>query len=157
LFIKKKKEIEPRCAEALCRLFPSDPAIDIIAIATKAKQNKKRYSSGSQSRSPVSLPASASSSSGLPLETSSLTIKRQTSKDIPRRSSPTTKYRPSSDASSNRRHYHHDDCQRQRSPSDFNRHRSDVTLYFIIIRLTTLAIIFSTNLIQYRTFKTGVG
>ena len=36
---KISKEIEPRCAEALCRLFPSDPTIDIISIATKAKNN----------------------------------------------------------------------------------------------------------------------
>ncbi|CAF1677185.1 unnamed protein product, partial [Adineta ricciae] len=47
------QEIEPRCAEALCRLFPSDSCIDIMSIALKAKRNKKRYSSRSQSRSPV--------------------------------------------------------------------------------------------------------
>ncbi|CAF0719601.1 unnamed protein product [Rotaria sp. Silwood1] len=74
------QEIEPRCAEALCRLFPSDPTIDIMSIATKAKNNKKRYSSRSQSRSPLSINVSSS----LPMETSSsssIIIKRQTSKD----------------------------------------------------------------------------
>ena len=32
------QEVEPRCAEALCRLFPSDPSVDIMSIAKKAKK-----------------------------------------------------------------------------------------------------------------------
>ncbi|CAF0999122.1 unnamed protein product [Didymodactylos carnosus] len=45
------QEIEPRCAESLCRLFPSDPNIDILGIALKAKRNKKTGSK-SKSRTP---------------------------------------------------------------------------------------------------------
>jgi hypothetical protein len=123
-----------------------------MSIATKAKKNKKRCSSRSQSRSPVSIDMPSSS---LPLESSSLIIKRQISKDHNRRSSPTNKHRPTSSSDLSSRHssnrYH------QRSPPNHDRHRSDVTLYLIIIRLTYLAIIFSTNHIQYRTFKKGVG
>jgi hypothetical protein len=143
------KEIEPRCAEALCRLFPSDPTINIMSIATKAKNNKKRNSSRSQSHSPLSINISSS----LPSE-SSLIIKRQISKDDNRRSSSNNKHRPTSSDFSSRhptnRHHH-------RSPSNHDRHRSDVTLYLILIRLTNLVIIFSTNHIPYRTFKAGVG
>jgi hypothetical protein len=122
-----------------------------MSIATKAKKNKKRCSSRSQSRSPLSINMSPS----LPLESSSLIIKRQISKDHIRRSSPNTKHRPTSSVDFPSHHsstrYHH------RSPTNHDRHRSDVTLYLISIRLTNLAIIFSTNHIQYRTFKTGVG
>ncbi|CAF3883315.1 unnamed protein product [Rotaria sp. Silwood2] len=118
------QEIEPRCAEALCRLFPSDPTIDIMSIATKAKNNKKRCSSRSQSRSPLSTNVSTS----LPIETSSsLIIKRQISKD--RNHHPLSnnnnnnnnnKHRPASSDLSSRHpsnHYHH------RSPSNHIRHR----------------------------------
>ncbi|CAF1388418.1 unnamed protein product [Adineta steineri] len=44
------QEIEPRCAEALCRSFPPDPTIDIITIS---KKSVKRISS--RSRSPLSI------------------------------------------------------------------------------------------------------
>ncbi|CAF4984526.1 unnamed protein product, partial [Rotaria sp. Silwood1] len=43
------QEIEPRCAETLCRLFPSDPTIDILSISRKADKHK------SSSRSPLSI------------------------------------------------------------------------------------------------------
>ncbi|CAF3347992.1 unnamed protein product [Rotaria sp. Silwood1] len=158
--IYKKKEIEPRCAEALCRLFPSDPTIDIMSIATKAKNNKKRYSSRSQSRSPLSINVSSS----LPMETSSsssIIIKRQTSKDHNRHLLPNNnnnnnnnKQRPTSSDFSYRHSSNH---HHPRLPSNHMPHRSDVTLYLIIIRLTNLAIISSTNLIHFRTFKKGVG
>jgi len=122
-----------------------------MSIATKAKNNKKRNSSRSQSRSPLSINIPSS----LPNESSSsLIIKRQISKDDNRRSSPNNKHRPTSSDFSSRHptnRYHH------RSPSNHDRHRSDVTLYLILIRLTNLVIIFSTNHIQYRTFKAGVG
>ena len=122
-----------------------------MSIARKAKNNKKRQSR-SQSRSPVSIdvypPLSTESSS-------SIVIKRQVSKDHTRRSSPTTKHRPTSssttttkDSSSHHRH---------RSPSDHDRHRSDVTLYLLNLRLAYLVTVFSTNHIQYRTFKKDVG
>lgn len=143
------KEIEPRCAEALCRLFPSDPSIDIMSIATKAKNNKKRRSSRSQSHSPLSINISPS----LPNE-SPLIIRRQISKDHNRRTSPNNKHRPTStDFTSHHssNHHHH------RSPSNHDRYRSDVTLYFIFNRLTYLVTIFSSNHIQYRTFKKDVG
>jgi hypothetical protein len=120
-----------------------------MSIATKAKNNKKRNSSRSQSHSPLSINISSS----LPSE-SSLIIKRQISKDDNRRSSSNNKHRPTSSDFSSRhptnRHHH-------RSPSNHDRHRSDVTLYLILIRLTNLVIIFSTNHIPYRTFKAGVG
>jgi len=120
-----------------------------MSIATKAKKNKKRYSSRSQSRSPLSINISSS----LPIESSSsIVIKRQISKNHNRRSSSNTKHRPPSPDLSSRHstnRYHH------RSPSNHDRHRSDVTLYLILIRLTNLVIIFSTN--QYRTFKKDVG
>ncbi len=32
------QEIEPRCGEALCRLFPPDENIDLKAIAIKARR-----------------------------------------------------------------------------------------------------------------------
>ena len=32
------QEVEPRCGEALCRLFPADDNIDITPIARKAKR-----------------------------------------------------------------------------------------------------------------------
>jgi hypothetical protein len=153
LSFKKKqtnsiKEIEPRCAEALCRLFPSDPSIDIMSIARKAQNNRKHPSSRSQSRSPVSIDVSPS----LPIESSSsVIIKRQLSKDHTRRSSPTTKHRPiSSTKDSSSRH-------RYRSPSNHDLHRSDVTLYLLNLRLTYLVILFSTNHIKYRTFKKDIG
>ena len=147
--IRPIKEIEPRCAEALCRLFPSDPDIDVIAIALKAKKNRKQYSPRSRSRSPI--PTSVSS---LPLEPPSGTFKRQTSKEALHRSPPSTKHRSSDEPPSSRsRHNYH----QPRSPSNLSRHRSDVTLYFIILRLTYLAVAFSTNRIQYRTCKSGVG
>ncbi len=114
-----------------------------MSIATKAKKNKKRHSSRSQSRSP--LPINMSSS--LPLESTTLIIKRQLSKDHNRRSSPNDKHRPPSSS------HHSSNRYRHRSPSNHDRHRSDVTLYLRIIRLTNLAIIFFTN----RTFKKGVG
>jgi len=38
------QEIEPRCAESLCRLFPSDPTIDIISISKKADKHKSSQS-----------------------------------------------------------------------------------------------------------------
>jgi len=41
------QEIEPRCAESLCRLFPSDPTMDIISISKKIDKHKA-------SRSPLS-------------------------------------------------------------------------------------------------------
>ncbi|CAF4391107.1 unnamed protein product [Rotaria socialis] len=122
------QEIEPRCAEALCRLFPSDPTIDIIAIATKAKNNKKRCSSRSQSHSPSSINVSSS----LPLESlssSSLVIKRQTSKDRNRRSSSQdTKHRPTSPplpppASTDFSSRHSSNRYRHRSPSNHDRPR----------------------------------
>jgi hypothetical protein len=145
------KDIEPRCAEALCRLFPSDPSVDIMSIAQKAKNNKKRLSSRSRSHSPISIDLSPS----LPIEsssppTSSLIIKRQISKDRNRRPSPINKHRTTSDFSSTRYRHH-------RSPSNHDRHRSDVTLYLLNNRLTNLVIISSTNHIQYRTFKKGIG
>ncbi|CAF1117421.1 unnamed protein product [Adineta steineri] len=128
------QEIEPRCAEALCRLFPSDPAIDIMSIATKAKNNKKRYSSRSQSRSP--LPTNISSS--LPLDSSSssssttLIIKRQVSKDHNRRSPSKTKHRPlsssnnSSRRSSNRyQHQPSTNYDRHRRPQSRSRDRTN--------------------------------
>ncbi|CAF2740251.1 unnamed protein product [Rotaria sp. Silwood2] len=118
------QEIEPRCAEALCRLFPSDPTIDIMSIATKAKNNKKRCSSRSQSRSPLSTNVSTS----LPIETSSsLIIKRQISKD--RNHHPLSnnnnnnnnnKHRPASSDLSSRHPPNH---YRHRSPSNHIRHR----------------------------------
>jgi hypothetical protein len=125
-----------------------------MSIARKAKNNKKRYSSRSQSRSPVAINISPS----LPIESSSsssITIKRQISKDQNRRSSPTTKHRPTSSSDLSSRHpqtrHHH------RSPSNHDRPRSDVTLYFINNRLTNLVIKLFTNHIQYRTFKKDVG
>ena len=36
------QEIEPRCGEALCRLFESDENIDLKAIALKAKHARRR-------------------------------------------------------------------------------------------------------------------
>ncbi|CAF2355305.1 unnamed protein product [Rotaria sp. Silwood2] len=118
------QEIEPRCAEALCRLFPSDPTIDIMSIATKAKNNKKRCSSRSQSRSPLSTNVSTL----LPIETSSsLIIKRQISKD--RNHHPLSnnnnnnnnnKHRPASSDLSSRHPPNH---YRHRSPSNHIRHR----------------------------------
>jgi len=36
------QEIEPRCGESLCRLFPPDDAIDLKAIALKAKRDRRR-------------------------------------------------------------------------------------------------------------------
>ncbi|CAF1344883.1 unnamed protein product [Rotaria magnacalcarata] len=120
------QEIEPRCAEALCRLFPSDPTIDIMSIATKAKNNKKRCSSRSQSHSPSSITLSTS----LPLESlssSSIVIKRQTSKDRNRRSSPQdAKHRPTSPrppTSTDFSSRHSSNRNRHRSPSNHNRHR----------------------------------
>jgi hypothetical protein len=98
------QDIEPRCAESLCRLFPPDPTIDIISISKKTDKHQV-------SRSPLSI-------------------------------------NPSKDLNHHSTH---------RSSSSIDRHRSDVTLYLIIIRLPNLAIIFYTNLIQYRTFKKGVG
>lgn len=129
-----------------------------MSIAVKAKNNKKRCSSPSQSQSPSSIHLSSS----LPLETTpspssspSPIIKHQISKDHNRRSSPnSTKHRSTSPGFSPRqastRHRH-------KSPSNHPRHRSDVTLYLIIIRLTTLASIFYTNFDQYRTFKKDLG
>ncbi|UJR26434.1 hypothetical protein I4U23_007765 [Adineta vaga] len=163
------QEIEPRCAEALCRLFPSDGSIDIMSIALKAKRNKKRHFSRSQSRSPLAVnnpssssppplleAPSSSSSSPPPPPPPTLIIKRQISKDHNRRSSSTSKHRPTSSFHmssrySSTRYDHHP--QRRRSPSTNDRHRSDVTLYLLNIRLTNPAIIFFTN----RTFKKGVG
>jgi len=114
------QEIEPRCAEALCRLFPSDPGVDILSIAMKAKRNKKRNSSGSQSRSPVAYQTQTSSSS-TPIDPS---LKRQTSKDYSSRRSPPPidsngKTRPISSSDSRYRSAHH------RSPPslEINRHR----------------------------------
>ena len=104
LFFYCLKEIEPRCAESLCRLFPPDPTIDIISISKKADKHQL-------SRSPLSI---------------------NPTKDLNHHSS-------------------------HRSINSMDRHRSDVTLYLIIIRLTNLAMIFYTILKQYRTFKTGVG
>ncbi|CAF2881221.1 unnamed protein product [Rotaria sp. Silwood2] len=117
------QEIEPRCAEALCRLFPSDPTIDIMSIATKAKNNKKRCSSRSQSRSPLSTNVSTS----LPIETSSsLIIKRQISKDrnhhplSNNNNNNNNKHRPASSDLSSRHPPNH---YRHRSPSNHIRHR----------------------------------
>ncbi|CAF1085586.1 unnamed protein product [Rotaria sordida] len=115
------QEVEPRCAEALCRLFPSDPTIDIMSIAMKAKNNKKRQSSRSESRSPLS----TNLSSSLPLETSSsssLIIKRQISKDHTRHTLPNNnnKHRPTSSDFSSRHLAHHN---HHRSPSNHIRHR----------------------------------
>lgn len=165
-FLYFQKEIEPRCAEALCRLFPSDSCIDIMSIALKAKRNKKRYSSRSQSRSPVPvnilLPTSTSP---LPMESPSpsppttLIINRQLSKERSRRSSSASKYRPTSSSrvssrhSPARYHHHYHHHRRRRSPSANDRHRSDVALYLFHIRLMNMAILFFTN----RTFKKGVG
>ena len=101
------QEIEPRCAEALCRSFPPDPTIDIISIAKKSEKHRLSCS---------------------PLSSN-----------------------PSKDSS--HRHY----SSSHRANNSFDRRRSAVTLYFIITRLTNLAIMFHTNCIQYRTFKTGVG
>lgn len=137
------QEIEPRCAEALCRLFPSDPSIDISEIALKAKKNKKTDSY--RSRSPVSAKISGSTRDRSPES-----AKRQ------HRSPPISKYRSSDDMPSSR-HRHSYPHRQSRSPTNSYRHRSDVTLYFIIIRLTHLAIAFSTNRNQYRTCKTGLG
>ena len=36
------QEIEPRCGEALCRLFPPDDNIDLKAIALKAKRSRRQ-------------------------------------------------------------------------------------------------------------------
>lgn len=154
LFFSFQKEIEPRCAEALCRLFPSDPGVDILSIAMKAKRNKKRNSSGSQSRSPIAYQTQTSSSSSTPIDPS---LKRQTSKDyLSRRSSPPIdsngKTRPLSSSDARHRSAHH-----HRSPPSLesNRHRLDVTLYLIIIRLTYLLLgRLSSNLVQYRTLPT---
>ncbi len=41
------QEIEPRCAESLCRLFPSDPTIDLLSISKKTDKHQS-------SRSPLS-------------------------------------------------------------------------------------------------------
>ncbi|CAF0835628.1 unnamed protein product [Adineta ricciae] len=38
------QEIEPRCAEALCRSFPPDPTIDIISISKKSEKHRLSYS-----------------------------------------------------------------------------------------------------------------
>ena len=122
-----------------------------MSIARKAKNNKKRPSFRSQSRSPVSI--SIPSSAPLDLSSSSIVIKRQISKEHTRRhSSPSpsssSKHRPSNDVRS-----HHSSTRHQRrSPANHDRHRSDVTLYLLNLRHTSLVIIFSTELL-----KTGVG
>jgi hypothetical protein len=128
-----------------------------MSIARKAQKNIKRYSSRSQSRSPLSTNISSSLPNELSASSSSsLVIKRQKSKDHNNRhSSPNTKHRPtSSDVSS---HHHSQTRHHHRSPSNHDRHRSDVTLYLIYIRLTNLVIILFNNHIQYRTFKKDVG
>ncbi|CAF0761482.1 unnamed protein product [Adineta ricciae] len=130
------QEIEPRCAEALCRLFPSDSCIDIMSIALKAKRNKKRYSSRSQSRSPVPvnmlLPTSTSSlpmGSPSPSPSTTLIINRRLSKERSRRSSSASKYRPTSSSHVSSRHsparYHHHHHRRRRSSSTNDRHRRE--------------------------------
>ncbi|CAF4770696.1 unnamed protein product, partial [Rotaria sp. Silwood1] len=113
------QEIEPRCAEALCRLFPSDPTIDIISVTTEVKNNKKHNSSRSQSHLPFPINVSSSS----PLETSPaslLIIKGQTLKDRNHRSLPNHRHRPMSSDFSSR---HSSNRYRHRSPSNHNRHR----------------------------------
>lgn len=119
-------------------------------IATKAKKNKKRRSSRSQSHSPLTINLSSALESP-----SSLIVKRQISKDQNRRSSPTPKHRPTPSVDYSSRHPatrpHH------RSPSNHDRHRSDVTPYFLNNRLSNLVLVFSTNHMQYRTLKTDVG
>ncbi|CAF5142214.1 unnamed protein product, partial [Rotaria sp. Silwood1] len=112
------QEIEPRCAEALCRLFPSDPTIDIISVTTEVKNNKKHNSSRSQSHLPFPINVSSSS----PLETSPaslLIIKGQTLKDRNHRSLPNHRHRPMSSDFSSR---HSSNRYRHRSPSNHNRH-----------------------------------
>lgn len=69
--------MESRCGKSLCDLFPRDQSIDMISIAIKAKNGKKRYSSQSASRS-------------------SLLHKRQSPNDDDNRSIPYKRYRASS-------------------------------------------------------------
>ncbi|CAF0912888.1 unnamed protein product [Didymodactylos carnosus] len=79
------QEIEPRCAESLCRLFPSDPNIDILTIALKAKRNKKTGSKSKSRTPPQSKPLTTTtvtiandlsipSSSMSPIPTNSTTV-----------------------------------------------------------------------------------
>ena len=123
-----------------------------MTIARKAKNNRKRPSSRSQSRSPVSIRISST----LPIDrssSSSIIIKRQISKEHPRHSPPSTttssKHRSNNDVRS-----HHSSTRHQRrSPANnHDRHRSDVTLYLLNLRSPHLVIIFSTEL-----FQKGVG
>ena len=58
------QEIEPRCGEALCRLFTPDDNVDLRAIALKAKRARRAVHAERGSAPSSSAPPSRSSYSG---------------------------------------------------------------------------------------------
>jgi len=101
-----------------------------MSIARKAKLNKKRPSSRSQSHSPVPIDRSSTPT----IESSPLIVKRQISKDHERHSSPNVRHRPSSN---HNRHRHQRSRSRDRrdrdSPRKRRRRSSKIRLVFFFI------------------------
>ncbi|CAF1063196.1 unnamed protein product [Rotaria sordida] len=104
------QEIEPRCAEALCRLFPSDPTIDIISISRKADKHKL-------SRSPLTINP-----------TEDINHRSSTSVDRHRRHRSRSREHNSKEPHRKRRHRSpsaHSDHGNKRSPNRKHSHRSN--------------------------------
>ena len=65
MFCYRLQEIEPRCGEALCRLFTPDDNVDLRAIALKAKRARRAVHAERGTSGPSSsAPPSRSSNSG---------------------------------------------------------------------------------------------
>ncbi|CAF2709690.1 unnamed protein product [Rotaria sp. Silwood2] len=104
------QEIEPRCAEALCRLFPPDPTMDVISISRKAEKHKS-------SRSPLSINPSKD-----------INHRSSTSIDRHRRHRSRSRERNSNESHRKRRHRStssHSDHGNKRSPTQKHSHRSN--------------------------------
>ncbi|CAF1355043.1 unnamed protein product [Rotaria magnacalcarata] len=104
------QEIEPRCGEALCRLFPPDPTIDLVSISRKAEKHKP-------SRSPLSINPSKH-----------INHRSSTSIDRHRRHRSRSRDRNSKEPHRKRRHRStssHSDHGTQRSPTRKHSHRSN--------------------------------
>ncbi|UJR22636.1 hypothetical protein I4U23_025676 [Adineta vaga] len=110
------QDIEPRCAEALCRSFPPDPTIDLLSISKKSEKHKS-------SRSPLAI----NPSKELNHHRASSSQRSHNSSDHHRLHRSRSRGRDSNDSYRKRRHRStssHSDHGNQRSSSRKRSHRS---------------------------------